>query len=127
MAKNVVKRVINIPNWYKFSDFELRKLYSYVRETSSIEEAQWFRFLDCATFCGKDKCFFSVMKVRANNLALNHLLNEYTLQGHLGTVNMASENSAEIEEKAVVSDSADEEFVINFCRTKLQNLQLMNF
>ena len=59
MAENVVKRVFNIPNWYKFSDFELRKLYNYVREVSSIEEAQWFRSLGCAVFCDEDKCFFS--------------------------------------------------------------------
>ena len=58
MAENVVKRVFNIPTWYKFSDSELRKLYSYVKEASSIEEAQWFRFLDCAAFCNEDKCFF---------------------------------------------------------------------
>ena len=58
MAENVVKRVFNIPTWYKFSDSELKKLYSYVKEASSIEEAQWFRFLDCAAFCNEDKCFF---------------------------------------------------------------------
>ena len=68
---------------------------------------------------------FSVVKVRANNLALNHLLNEYTLEGHLGTVNMASENSAEIEGQVVVSDLADKDVVINF-RFAEQNCKIRN-
>ena len=61
-------------------------------------------FRSCC-LCDEDKCF-SVVKVRANNLALKHLLNEYKLPGHLGTVNMVSENSAEIDGQAVVSDLA---------------------
>ena len=40
------------------------------------------------------------------------------MPGHLGTVNTASENSAEIEGQAVVSYLADEDVVINLC---LQN------
>ena len=60
-----------------------------------------------------------MVKVRANKLALNHLLNEYTLIGHLGTFNMARENSAKIEGQAVVSDLADEDVMINF---GLQNM-----
>ena len=100
MAENVVKKIFNIPNWYKFSDFGLRNLYSYVREASSIEEALWFRFLDYASFCDNDKCFFCGEGARQQPRSEP----SYTLPGHLGTVNMASENSAEIEGQAVVSD-----------------------
>ena len=57
MAENVVKRVFNIPNWYKFSDLELKKLYNYVREVLSIEEAQWFRFLDRVAFVTRTNVF----------------------------------------------------------------------
>ena len=58
MAEKIVKRVFNIPDWYKFSEFELEKLFNYTKEASSAEEARWFRFLDCTAFCYEDKCFF---------------------------------------------------------------------
>lgn len=53
-----VKAVFQIPDWYEMSDFELKKLLSYVKEASSVQEARWYRFLDCTAFCYEDKCFF---------------------------------------------------------------------
>ncbi|MEW8547233.1 MAG: hypothetical protein AB2693_27295 [Candidatus Thiodiazotropha sp.] len=54
----IVKRVFNIPEWYQISEFELEKLVGYIKEAASVQEAQWYRFLDCTTFCIEEKCFF---------------------------------------------------------------------
>lgn len=61
----IVKTVFHIPDWYEFSDFELRKLYSYIKEASCPQEARLFRILDCSAFCYEDKCF-SVVNFRAH-------------------------------------------------------------
>ena len=54
----MVKSVFQIPAWYEMSEFELNKLYSYIKEATCAQEAQWYRFLDCTAFCVEDKCFF---------------------------------------------------------------------
>ena len=63
MADNVnkelsVRKVFIIPDWYEISKFEMDKLYAYLLEASSAEEANWFRFLDCSAFCREELCFF---------------------------------------------------------------------
>ena len=54
----IVKRVFSIPEWYEMSDFEMKKLISIIKEASTFQEAQWYRFLDCSAFCVEEKCFF---------------------------------------------------------------------
>ena len=40
------------------SKVEENRLYSYILEASSANEANWFRFLDCAAFCRGELRYF---------------------------------------------------------------------
>ena len=54
----IVRIVFGIPESYEMSEFERKKLYNYVQEARSAQEARLFRILDCSAFCNEDKCYF---------------------------------------------------------------------
>lgn len=63
MADNVnkahyVKLIFGTPESYAMSKFEEDKLFSYLLEATSPQEAHWLRFLDCTAFCREELCFF---------------------------------------------------------------------
>ena len=55
--EEIVREVFNISLTYILSKSEKKRLFTYVQEASSPEEARLYRLLDCSAFC-EDDCFF---------------------------------------------------------------------
>ena len=48
----------HFPEWYRMTQTEVDKLFSYILEASCAEEARLFRKLDCSAFCRELLCYF---------------------------------------------------------------------
>ena len=58
VRESTVRKLFGIPDWYIFSELELRRLSNYVSSSRSLREVIMARYLDCEAFCEGENCFF---------------------------------------------------------------------